>query len=437
MVNHSRRPGNGDGTPVDTAGPTTPSTLLDWAFSYADRGWCIIPVRKKKAAGRWKQFQANRPDPATLRRLFGRGCIDGLAVLLGPASGGLVCRDYDDLTSYQSWAATHRDLADALPTVETARGRHVYFRGPPGFADLGDGEYRGDAGHYVVLPPSRHPSGHVYRWVIPLPADPLPLLDPIRAGLLPRGETERTEKDREERRKLRKTEEVNDATRGERNGEPLADSPGRRTAPSEPTPTLGQNVGGQANLLQHSGVQEAIAATLPRRGGERNKKLFQLARHLKALPVLAGLPARVLRPIVVEWHRRALPFISTKGFADTWADFVLQWPKVRFPVGEGAVDAAFERACQAEPPAAAVALYGGDGRLLLLASLCRELQRSAGDGPFFLDCRTAGRLLTVPHTTAWRWLVVLCADEIVEVVETGGQAAGNAGKASRYRYLAD
>src|SRR5262249_55270629 len=93
------------------------------------------------------------------------------------------CRDFDRLGSYESWAAAHPDLAAALPTVATARGRHVYFRGPEGFADLGDGEYRGDPRHYCVLPPSAHPDGAVYAWLVPLPDGDLPLVDPAEAGL--------------------------------------------------------------------------------------------------------------------------------------------------------------------------------------------------------------------------------------------------------------
>lgn len=69
-----------------------------------------------------------------------------------------------------------------------------------------------------------------------------------------------------------------------------------------------------------------------------------------------------------------------------------------------------------------------------LIAMCRELQRLAGDGPFYLACRTAGRLLEVGHDTAARWLKLLVMDEILDEVEKGGQP-GTAYKASRYRYL--
>src|SRR5687768_9277172 len=99
--------------------------LLEWAQAYGRLDWCIIPVRQKLPAGRWKQYQKTRPDDATLRKLFEPKNLTGLAVILGPVSGRLACRDFDQLGSYESWSASHRQLAATLPTAETARGRHV------------------------------------------------------------------------------------------------------------------------------------------------------------------------------------------------------------------------------------------------------------------------------------------------------------------------
>src|SRR5262249_9317220 len=127
--------------------------------------------------------QRAAPDESALRQLFSRPGISGVAVVLGSASGGLVCRDFDQLIAYERWAATHRDLAAILPTVRTCRGTHLYFQGPEGFADLGDGEYRGDSKHYCLLPPSQHPDGPLYSWLIPLPEVELPIIDPHKEGL--------------------------------------------------------------------------------------------------------------------------------------------------------------------------------------------------------------------------------------------------------------
>src|ERR1043166_4914176 len=117
--------------------PTTPPVgnidpLLRFALHYRSRGWSIIPViGKEPPRGMpWKKYQTAPPNERALRQLFRREGITGVAVLLGSVSGGLCCRDFDDLESYERWAELHPDVARTLPTVETHRGRHVYFRGP-------------------------------------------------------------------------------------------------------------------------------------------------------------------------------------------------------------------------------------------------------------------------------------------------------------------
>ncbi len=158
--------------------------FFDAALTYARRGWSIIPTIGKNSAHHWKQFQTTPADESTLRRLFSHKGITGLAVILGSASRGLACRDFDDTDAYHRWADAQPELAALLPTVKTARGFHVYFRGPDSFAVLGDGEYRADAGHYCLLPPSRHPDGPTYTWQIMLPIGELPMVNPSSCGLL-------------------------------------------------------------------------------------------------------------------------------------------------------------------------------------------------------------------------------------------------------------
>jgi hypothetical protein len=106
---------------------------------------------------------------------------------------------------------------------------------------------------------------------------------------------------------------------------------------------------------------------------------------------------------------------------------------MKYTAGHGKIEAVFEVALKSQPPQKAVALYEEEP-LRLLASLCRELQRQAGDEDFYLDCRMAGRLLGVPHNTAWRWLTILCADGLLRAGEKGSQAKR---RASRFRYVGD
>ena len=93
--------------------------------------------------------------------------------------------------------------------------------------------------------------------------------------------------------------------------------------------------------------------------------------------------------------------------------------------------AIFQRATEAPLPEIAKK-YDIQG-LRLLVALCRELQQAAGQDPFFLACRTAGKLLGVSHIQANRWLFLLAYDGIIELVERGEQSKR---RASRYRYVA-
>jgi hypothetical protein len=164
----------------------------DEAAKYLLREWSIIPIRaysgKKMPAVRWKLWQTERPSKAQLQQWFTR-CrfktpIIGLAVICGPVSGGLVVRDFDTMEAYNRWAQDHPDLAATLPTVETNRGRHVYFIGTvTAIMYFADGELKG--GGYVCLPPTIHPSGITYKCIIPFPAGPIPFIaDVVAAGMI-------------------------------------------------------------------------------------------------------------------------------------------------------------------------------------------------------------------------------------------------------------
>jgi hypothetical protein len=155
---------------------------------------------------------------------------------------------------------------------------------------------------------------------------------------------------------------------------------------------------------------------------------------LKSIPEFAAADPRELRRVVRRWHDQALPHIGTKPFDDCWFDFLYAWKKVEFPLGAEPMAQIFATAVRSELPAAAARYERPELRLLV--ALCRELQRATGKGPFYLSCRTAGRLLGVDHMRAWRWLAGLADDGVLQETQKGGRA-GTARQASRYRYVAD
>lgn len=420
------------------------ATPLEIVVGYHRRGWSLIPIRagtKGPACRSWKPYQTNRASESQLRQWFGAPRDIAVAVILGEVSGGLVCRDFDTMAGYSRWKELHPDLATTLPTVATARGRHVYFLGKDRkIVKLADGELRG-AG-YCLLPPSRHPAGPTYNWLIPLPSGPLPRVDDVvGAGFLDTTDvterTETTERTEENRGLQRRTEAIERV---------CSCSPTNRSVISVLSVTL-EGKQGTTSQAEETAVEaindemeRVILGTLPIGKGRRNRQVFELARAIKSVPRLGDAPVDRLEPFVRHWHRVCITrgLIATEPFEETWIDFIHAWPKVIFPKGAEPMVAIFEKA-KAGPLPAVASRYESPGVRLLVA-LCRELQQVSGQNPFYLDCRTAARLLTaggisdISYVTAWRWLTLLVHHHVVEVVEKGDRGRR---KASRYRYLGD
>ncbi len=369
------------------------SNLLDEALAYLRRGWSVIPIGKDKRSAllNWKKYQAQRPTEGDLRLWFAKPNVTGIGIICGEVSDELVVRDFDLAESYYGWKKAYPELASALPTVRTGKGFHVYFRnGHRRIKNIGDGEGELRGAGYVLAPPSLHPSGVVYNWVVPLPDGRLPEVDPFAVGLAGHG------------------------------GD---------TSPSPP-PTHPYGSVVSVVSVTTPGAQEAIGRTLPTGTGQRNGQVFRLARALKGIPSLADAPAEAFREVVWEWYRLARPHIGTKVWEVTWSDFLNAWPKVVFPEGQGLMAEILKRADASDlPPIAAQYEAPATHRLI---KLCRELQRASGDRPFFLACRTVQDLLGIDFMTASRRLRMLVADGILAVVEPGTKR-----RAARYRYIAD
>lgn len=354
------------------------------ALHYASRGWSLIPVKGKKAGVRWEKFQNRPADERTLRRFFARDGIDGLAVITGRISGGLAVRDFDIEEAYLAWADANPDDASRLPTVSTARGYHVYGTlAQEKFSRLCDGELRADSGHYVVMPPSRHPIGDLYRWKIPLPpvGTPLPLL-PVS---LIQAQTQFTQ--------------VN--------------------SPNSHHPLHGSQPGQ---------IESLISRTLPSGPGQRNRRVFDLARGL--LGILGrNVDAKELRRIVKDWHRQALPHIRTKPFDETWTDYVTAWERIKQPAGASLIAAINSADTMPVPD---VAKQYDTPALRRLVSICTGLAAQWGDNPFPLGCAKAGEIIGVSKTEAHRLLRTLQFDGIIVRTLKGTKASG---KASEWRFI--
>lgn len=160
-----------------------------------------------------------------------------------------------------------------------------------------------------------------------------------------------------------------------------------------------------------------------------NRVLFGLARHLRGFEKKyeCRLGPTLLVEILESWKRKNESFLRPNH--DYFCEFLVKLQAVQFAWGE-TLSAALERARQQSPPSRVLVLT--DEAAHLLASLCRELQREAGDEPFYLIGRAAALLLNRSHSTVASWLRAFQALGILEVISKGYRGHG-----TRYRYIAE
>jgi len=150
------------------------------------------------------------------------------------------------------------------------------------------------------------------------------------------------------------------------------------------------------------------------------------------MPYLCHADGRDIIDRAERWHRLASSAIPGLELEDVVARFYAAWTKVKFADGEGPLAQAMARALRRTPPQLPPG-YQCEG-LIHLAGLCRELQREAGDKPFYLSWRAAAAVLGLGKNSrqAGRWFFVLQAKGILQEHEKGSLESG---KASEYRYL--
>jgi len=381
--------------------------VLKAALEYHNQGWCTIPIRagtKRPAIRSWEQYQLVRPDVEQLKKWF--SCNDNqIAVICGKVSGGLTCRDFDDMDSYEQWANKYPELAKMLPTVQTSRGRHIYFISDLGkIKKLGDGELRGNG--YCLLPPSIHPSGSIYQWLIQ-----------------PNGELP----------ELSLTDFTEEAEEREEQHPPFIASISSASSVSSVS-SVKERVIFYENLDEKAQcyVNTAIKHTLPYKKGYRNFLIFLFCRWLKGCVEFEKCKAGQLKPLVRLWHEKALQTIGTKPFDETWADFCYGWTRVKYPKGNGiSLKIAVQNAMKVQNHLAAEGIYEKP-EVKLLVRICFELQALQKTEPIWLSESDGALIFNVTRPTIGKWLSMLEADGIIKKV-----AEHTALLATRYKFIAN
>jgi hypothetical protein len=163
-----------------------------------------------------------------------------------------------------------------------------------------------------------------------------------------------------------------------------------------------------------------IEKTLPKAYGQRNRRLFWLARELKQRFPLAD-PCE-FNQVVREWHRQARPNIRTLDFIESWGDFVRAWHAVEDLGGDGmeviatlAADDQFSLGC--------------NRNLDLVARVFRAGDFFHRGKPLYMDLRRVARLSGgLAYGTARSLALQLVEGGLLEVVAPGvpGYRSGRA-----------
>jgi len=151
--------------------------MLNMAQSYIARGFSIIPIgNNKKPLVEWKAFQSRIVSPEELEKWFKDFPRLNLAIVTGKISN-LVVVDID--FRHGSTDELFKDI-NTVKVRSGGGGLHYYFKSNeiiPNFNGIKPGiDIRGDGG-YIIVPPSRHPSGNSYEWIYGFdtaPIAPLP-----------------------------------------------------------------------------------------------------------------------------------------------------------------------------------------------------------------------------------------------------------------------
>lgn len=174
-------------------------------------------------------------------------------------------------------------------------------------------------------------------------------------------------------------------------------------------------------------LYSSVCETQPNSAGQRNKKLFEYARRMKAQHPNATENER--RAMVREWYAKALPNIRTQEIAVSFEDFERAWPQIKKLYGVE-LESALRR--KEQPPESVERLGYGSAATRMVEIMFRlhlhQQHRHAG-GPIIMGARKAGELLGIDKNDAHKILKCLQRDGVLELVEKGERP-----RASRWRW---
>ena len=376
------------------------------------------PLGTKGTKRKWKHFtSAKMSDPRYLKRFTTKNINIGIAQ--GTVSNGLCSIDIDVDDEVEGFLALNSPLATSLRT-KGERGCNIWFRVPLDPPDTKRittndgqkwGELRGNGSQTIIH--GKHPSGCDYRVIIEEPPVEIAIKD------------------------IRWPDHVlNPVSRNNSNSPPYG-SCTEETHDTEATKDtqvtdVSQEIIVDGAACRFTGVEDAVDFALPSQKHSNHDHLFLLARAVKTLEKQQGHPFSTdeRREIFGLWYDKAKPYLRKHHSKEAYMiEFLNAYKAAKYPIG-AADSEAWNNALRNPLPTDFLPHFA-QSEIRLVIGFCLELQRNAGDAPFFLSCRTLQKFLHhKTHTTSASWLRALVADEVLDEVEKGNTTTG---KASRYK----
>lgn len=147
-------------------------TTTEAALEYASYGWSVLPVKpqeKRPLMQNWLQYTKSRASLDMIRTWFDNLTGAGVGTVTGRVSN-IVVLDVES-TCPESIDSILRRYPTQLVSRTGSGGYHLYYQYPLNVNTISNRvrlfegvDLRADGG-FIVLPPTLHPSGGVYKWV--------------------------------------------------------------------------------------------------------------------------------------------------------------------------------------------------------------------------------------------------------------------------------
>lgn len=374
------------------------------------------PLGRKATKRKWKDFTSARMSDPKYLKLFTKNINIGVAQ--GAVSNGLCSIDIDLDDEVEGFIALNPKLASSLRS-KGERGCNIWFRvayDPPDTKRITTtagqkwGELRANGSQTIIH--GTHPTGCEYRLIVEAPPAEIAIKDiqwPAHV-LNPFSKNEsNTLVDKS------CTEETDDTD---------------ETQDTQDTDVLQETPGGAG--YRFTGVEDAVNFALPSEKHTNHDRLFLLARAILTLEKQEGHPFSPdeRRAIFDLWYDKAEPYLRKDQLKEAYMiEFLNAYKAAKFPFG--VADRTAWNSAIRNPLPSDFLPHFADPEIRLVIAFCVELQRNAGDAPFFLSCRTVQKFLNhKTHTTAASWLRAFVVDGFLDEVEKGNATTG---KASRYK----